>query len=32
MKRRVLGRLDEPPTKPAHRPKTDGVLDFLDRL
>ena len=32
MKRRVLGRLDEPPMKPAHRPKTDGVLDFLDRL
>lgn len=32
MKRRVLGRLDEPPVKATRQPKTDGVLDFLDRL
>jgi hypothetical protein len=32
MKRRVLGRLDEPPLKATPRSKTDGVLDFLDRL
>lgn len=32
MKRRVLGRLDEPPSPATRRPKIDGVLDFLDRL
>lgn len=32
MKRRVLGRLDEPPVKVGRGPKTDGILGFLDRL
>jgi integrase/recombinase XerD len=32
MKRRVLGRLDEPPSPASRRPQADGLLDFLDRL
>lgn len=32
MKRKVLERLDEPPIKKDRQPKTDDLLDFLDRL
>jgi hypothetical protein len=32
MKRRVLERLDEPPAKASRKPKSEELLDFLNRL